>query len=247
MKPWIIAHRGASGYYPENTLLSFLEAVKMGADCVEMDVQPSLDRELVIFHDRTLERIAHAPYSITKLRLKELQKYDVGRWKGPQWKGLTIPTLKEVLEKLPPTVKLNIELKYIDDDSDWFEQKVLTLALKHDILKRGGYLAIKYPKSIQRLRELLPECPIGLLQKKRTPEELLELCQKFDVDIVQIRRSALTKEWIDTFHDHNIKVNFFYTDDIKEMIFLMKELKIDGILTNYPDRGIQARNQAIIT
>ncbi|WP_287587877.1 glycerophosphodiester phosphodiesterase [Candidatus Borrarchaeum sp.] len=236
--PWIIAHRGASGYYPENTLPSFLGAVELGATCVEMDIQPTADKKLVVFHDKTMERIVGVPKKITDLLWQEVIQYDVGRWKAPKWEGTKIPLFKEVLEKLPRSMKLNLELKYYSPKDDWFEGSVLEVALEYDLPSRG-YLAIKHVETISFVKKRAPDCPLGLLQKGRTPKEIFDLCCKWDLPFVQIRRTALTSEWVDRFHEQGIRVNFFYSDDPEEMKHLLKDLKIDGILTNYPDRAVQ--------
>jgi len=235
--PWIIAHRGASGYYPENTLRSFLGAIELGATCVEMDIQPTLDKKLVLFHDRTMERIVGIPKKIHELSWQEILQYDVGRWKSPSFEGLRVPLLKEVLKNLPRSMNLNLELKYYSPQDEWFEQSVLEVALEHD-LPRRGYLAIKHVETISLFKEMAPDCPLGLLQKRRTPQETFELCCKWDLPFVQIRKTAATSEWIDRFHEQSIKVNFFFSDDPKEIENLLN-LKIDGILTNYPDRAVQ--------
>ena len=236
--PWIIAHRGASGYYPENTLRSFLGAVELGATCVEMDIQPTSDRKLVLFHDKTMERIVGVPLKISDLSWQDICQYDVGRWKAPKWEGTKVPLLREVLEKLPRSMKLNLELKYYSPKNDWFERSVLEVALEYDLPSRG-YLAIKHVEIISFLKELAPDCPLGLLQKRKTPKETFDICCKWDLPFVQIRKTALTSEWIDRFHEQGIRVNFFFTDDPKEMTYLLEDFKLDGILTNYPDRTVQ--------
>ncbi|MFX0199962.1 MAG: glycerophosphodiester phosphodiesterase [Candidatus Hodarchaeota archaeon] len=240
--PWIIAHRGASGHYPENTLPSFLGAVELGATCVEMDIQPTADRKLILFHDQTMERIVGIPQKISELSWREIHRFDVGRWKGSKWEGTKVPFLQEILEKLPRSINLNLELKYYSPHDDWFERSVLEVALEFDLPQRG-YLAIKHIETIPFIKELSTDCPLGLLQKERTPQETLDLCCKWDLPIVQIRKPAATIEWIEQFHEQGIKVNFFWTDDPKEMIHLFRDLKIDGILTNYPERGVQVLQQ----
>lgn len=239
MGKWVIAHRGASGLYPENTIPAFRAAVDMGADCIEMDVQPTSDRVLVIFHDATLERITGLPHRLTDLSWKDVQELDVGQWKGETWQGTRMPTLEEALASVPRTVHLNVELKYFDRQNDWFEREVLRVTSRHQLDKRG-YLAIKHVESIPRIRQWEPDYPLGLLQKQRTPEETFTLCLKWDLPVVQIRRSSATAEWVDRYHEHGIKVNLFYTDDVNEMKHLFFEVGVDGILTNYPDRGVLA-------
>jgi len=237
--PWIIAHRGASGHYPENTKPSFRGAVELGATCVEMDIQPTADKKLVLFHDQTMERTGGIPQKISELSYQEILQIDVGRWKGSKWEGTKVPLLQDVLEILPSSMNLNLELKYYSPQDDWFERAVLDVALEYDLPNRG-YLAIKHVETIPLFKNLAPDCLLGLLQKKRNPQEVLDLCCKWDLPIAQIRKSAATSEWVERFHEQGIKVNFFFTDDPQEMIHLYNDLKIDGILTNYPERGVKA-------
>lgn len=240
--PWIIAHRGASGHYPENSLISFLGAVELGATCVEMDIQPTSDKQLVLFHDRTLERICGITKMIPEMTLNEIQQLDVGLWKDSKWEGTRIPQLVDVLDDLPRSMNLNLELKYHSSNDNWFEQAVINIAIEYDLPNRG-YIAIKHIDKIPLLKNLAPECPLGLLQKQRTPQESLDLCCKFDLPIVQIRKSAISNEWIEKFQDNGIKVNYFCSDNTNEMVTLFKNYNLDGILTNYPDRGVKALQQ----
>ncbi len=240
--PWIIAHRGASGHYPENSLISFLGAVELGATCVEMDIQPTSDKQLVLFHDRTLERICGITQMIPEMTLNEVRQLDVGLWKDSKWEGTRIPQLVDVLDKLPRSMNLNLELKYHSSHDSWFERSVIDIAMEYDLPKRG-YIAIKHVDKIPLLKNIAPECPLGLLQKQRTPQESLDLCCKFDLPIVQIRKSAISNEWIEKFQDNGIKVNYFFSDNSNEMVTLFKNYNLDGILTNYPDRGVKALQQ----
>ena len=107
-------------------------------------------------------------------------------------------------------------------------------------LRKIAYVAIKHIDKIPLLKNIAPECPLGLLQKQRTPQESFDLCCKFDLPIVQIRNSALSYEWIEKFHDNGIKVNYFFSDNTNEMVTLFKKYNLDGILTNYPDQGVKA-------
>ena len=101
----IIAHRGFSAQYPENTLLAFKKAIEAGADGIETDLRLTLDNEIILFHDRNLKKhvgIDAKPESLSILALKE---FDIGR-------GESIPTLKELLELVEGKVTLILEIKY---------------------------------------------------------------------------------------------------------------------------------------
>ena len=100
----VIAHRGASGYAPENTVAAFDKARKMKADYIELDVQMSRDGKLVVIHDTTVNRTtdidSKAPVKVKDLTLKELRKLDAGSYFGPQFTGERIPTFEKVLDRM---------------------------------------------------------------------------------------------------------------------------------------------------
>ena len=109
--PLIVAHRGASAEAPENTLAAFELAWKQGAGAVEGDFRLSADGEIVCIHDPDTARVAGKRLVVAESTLPELQRLDVGSWKGERWKGSRIPTLGEVLQVLPGGKPLLIELK----------------------------------------------------------------------------------------------------------------------------------------
>lgn len=107
----IIAHRGASFDAPENTLPSFELAWQQGADGIEGDFMLTADGEIICFHDVETKRLAGQPGVVQEMTLTELQALDVGRWKGERWTLTRIPTLRQVLEVIPPGKKFVVELK----------------------------------------------------------------------------------------------------------------------------------------
>src|SRR5918996_4275416 len=93
-----IAHRGASGNFPENTRLAFEKAIEARVNMIELDCQLSSDGHVVVFHDEGLNRTAGVRGKVRGKTLEELKKLDVGRWKKKAFKGERILTLEEVLE-----------------------------------------------------------------------------------------------------------------------------------------------------
>jgi glycerophosphoryl diester phosphodiesterase len=115
----VIGHRGNRAHAPENTLPSFLEAVALGADALEFDLRVTSDGHLVVFHDETLERTTSGQGPLAQRTLAELQRLDAGAkftpdggrsfpWRG---RGVTVSTFDEVIDALPRTLPLIIELK----------------------------------------------------------------------------------------------------------------------------------------
>src|SRR5713226_3974996 len=94
----VIAHRGASGYAPENTFAAFRKALAMGATFIETDLQLSRDARFVALHDPTVNRTTNGQGSVHDMTLADLRKLDFGSWFGSEFSGERIPTLEEILE-----------------------------------------------------------------------------------------------------------------------------------------------------
>ena len=103
-----IAHRGAAGYCPENTMIAFKRSIELGATAIETDVQMTADGHLVLIHDELLKRTTGSPKLVKDVTLAELQQLDAGSWFDPQFKSEVVPTLEQLLEFLQPLqVQLN--------------------------------------------------------------------------------------------------------------------------------------------
>ena len=106
-----IAHRGASGYAPENTRAAFDRALAMGAGAIETDVQLSADGELIIFHDNTVDRTSDGRGPLGDHTLAELQALDLGGWYAPEFAGQRILTVTELLDEYAEKIPLALEIK----------------------------------------------------------------------------------------------------------------------------------------
>lgn len=130
-KPWLIAHRGASAYAPENTVPAFRLAADQGSTFVEFDLQLTKDRQIVCLHDESLERTTDVEdvfpdrfrtvpsaggqtarrWLLADFTLAELRRLDAGSWFGPAFRGTRIPTFAETIDALRGRSGLFIELK----------------------------------------------------------------------------------------------------------------------------------------
>ena len=110
-KPQVIAHRGFSGAYPENTRSAILGAIALGVDMVEVDVRLSHDRVPVICHNASLTSITACPRRLAELTVRELKELDVGRWRGEEFRGERILTLAEALDLVQNRMPINLDVK----------------------------------------------------------------------------------------------------------------------------------------
>src|ERR1700722_16776106 len=127
-KPWIIAHRGASGHAPENTLAAFERAVALGAGFIETDLHLTRDARFVAIHDPTLNRTTNGSGVVRDATLAELSRLDAGMWFDRQFIGQRIPSLEDVLKfARKHDVVFYLEIKY---DTAWGMHHALVAALQ---------------------------------------------------------------------------------------------------------------------
>jgi glycerophosphoryl diester phosphodiesterase len=233
-RPLIIAHRGASGEFPENTIQAFWEAIKQNADIVELDVQLTLDDQVVVFHDKGVERIfeIRSDKAIRDYKLKELKKLDAGSWFDKSFSDIKIPTLEEVISGLPQNASLIIEIKGNEEKLIYRLLDILDSSRKHLGL---GYISVKDTVTHRTIMSATSKHQIGLMQKERTPLEFLNEIRESNISVGQIRwRNWKEEDWL-LLKNVEFKVNACCADELNEFAFLCGKA-VDGILTNYPSR-----------
>jgi AmmeMemoRadiSam system protein A len=166
--PLNFGHRGAPTSAPENTLASFEKARGMGADGVELDVTLSADGQVVVIHDEDVERTTNGRGRVQELTLAQVKALDAGSWFAPQYAGLRIPTLREVMAWAGDDMLLNIELKSITLRSDGLEEAVVAL-IREQRLEAHVVVSSFNPLAIRRVRQLAPELHSGLLYASGLP------------------------------------------------------------------------------
>jgi glycerophosphoryl diester phosphodiesterase len=240
-QPMIIAHRGSSGEFPENTLPAFWDAIQSKADVIEMDLQLTADGQVVVFHDKIIDRIVQKSDGrrISDLVYYELKKIDIGSWFDLKFQGLKIPTLMEVLDSLPVDTSYILELK--SNEKELIDSVFQTL----DIMNKNlglGYISVKDINSLNLCREKSSDHKIGLMQKRRNPTEIIEEIIRNEVEIIQIRwREWTTEDW-NRLEEVDVIVTAFGADIEEEFKFLAHK-NVDGILTNYPKKLYEFLNK----
>ena len=167
----IIAHRGASFDAPENTLAAVQLGWQQKADAVEIDVQMSKDKKIVVIHDDNTRKPAGVKKKVCDQSLAQLRTLDAGQWKGSQWTGEKIPTLEEVLDTIPDGKRLFIEIKCGPECLPEFAK----------VVKRSG-------KKAEQIVPIGFSLPTMALCKKKMPE--LETCW-----VAEFKRNWTTGRW----------------------------------------------------
>jgi len=160
--PVIFAHRGASAHAPENTLASFELALSQGADAIELDAKLSVDGQVVVIHDPTVDRTTNGHGRVAQLTLSELRSLDAGSFFSGKYRGEKIPLLEEVFEAVGRRMFINVELTNYAAPHDQLVENVCELVKKHGLEKRiifSSFLA----SNLKHAGRLLPEVPRALL------------------------------------------------------------------------------------
>lgn len=225
----IIAHRGASGDYPENTLLAIEQAIAQGADAIEIDVF-AVQSELIVIHDHHLARTTNGSGSIYQYSVEQLMQLDAGH-------GERIPTLWQVLQRLAATgLWLNIELKgdntvapllalldKAQQELQFDSQRLLISSFNHHLLAE--------------LRRHRPELKLGALTAS-LPLDYAAFAQALQAYSVNCDVSFINQAFVDDAKARDLKV-YVYTVDQQDDIARMQHYDVDGIFSNYPARSRQ--------
>jgi glycerophosphoryl diester phosphodiesterase len=223
----VIAHRGAAGKAPENTLASVRQAMKDGADWIEIDVQESIDGEVVVIHDSDFMKLAGKDLKVWDSTLKELQEMDVGSWFGPEFSDERVPTLAKVLEETRGQSRVLIELKYYGHDQQ-LEQRVVDIVEEAGMVNDVAIMSLKYD-GIKKFNALRPDWVVGLLSSK-VIGNLFDL----EVDFFAINMSMATPGFIRRAKLADKQV-FIWTVNDQVSMSRMMSLGVDGIITDEPE------------
>jgi glycerophosphoryl diester phosphodiesterase len=219
----VIAHRGASGHEPENTLRAIRRALTAGVDGIEIDLH-QVEGKLVVIHDRWLQRTTSGKGQISDHKFEHLRGLDAG-------KGEIIPTLEEVFQLVAGKCFINIELKGVQDLSLLFEQ--LIYAQQHCAFNTQQLLISSYNhRLLQVINQQQPQYPIGALTACY-PLDYALFAQRLHAYSVHLDVDFISKHFVNDAHSRGLKVFVYTVDEIAD-IDAMKALGVDGIFSNYP-------------
>lgn len=231
----IFAHRGFSGYYPENTMLAFQKvAEETVADGIELDIQLTKDGEIVIMHDEMLDRTTNGSGWLKDHTLEELKMLSVGVNVKGFFPRQTIPTLREYFTWLKTTKLItNIELKTSYFEYEGIEEKLIAMVKEFGLEDQIWYSSFNH-YTVARIKKLMPEAKCGLL----TDTWLMnigEYAASQGAASVNARTSFCAKEGVAAdLHAHNIALQAWTPNDA-EMMQELVDAGVDVLITNYPD------------
>ena len=224
----IIAHRGSSREFPENTLPAFAAAIDAGARMCELDVQLTRDGAAVVIHDDSVDRTTDGTGPVAAMTLAEIRRLDAGINFGAAFAGTRIPTLEEVLMLVRGCCALNVELK-----SPGVEHEVCRLLRAHERVNDTIVSSFDWD-ALAAARRLEPDLGLGILAETN-PEAMFETAMRLHAASVHPRFDLVTPPMVERAHRAGLKLLVWTVDSVAD-IKRMMSLGVDGIMTNYPGR-----------
>jgi len=236
----LIAHRGASGHAPENTLASFKKAVTLGAAFIETDLQLTRDARLVAIHDETVNRTTNGKGAVHDMTLADLRRLDAGSWFGSEFAGERIPTLEEILDFAKKyDVVFYLELK---PGGSWGGEHALISGLR-DSGQIARTIVISFDASIlATVRKIEPTVMTALLYDGQL-EKPLEQAMEVGARQLAIRGDLVSPWLLTAARKKDLQVVCWTVNHSAHMRLLMAA-GVDGIMSDYPDRLVATDKKA---
>lgn len=231
--PLRIGHRGAAGTHPENTMVSFRHALELGVHGVEFDIHRSRDGHLVVIHDPTLERTTTGKGLIRDLTLAEIRQVDAGVNKGAQFAGERVPTLLELIRATPPECMLFLELKAGSLHYPGIERDLVDLLRAEGAAGRTQISSFDH-QALKLIHEVAPDIELGMLFADN-PVDPVAMARACGASALHPYWQWLSPQMVAAARAGGLKINV-WTVNQPEQIALVKQLGVDGIMSDYPDR-----------
>ncbi len=231
-KVQIIAHRGAAGLRPENTMAAFAKAIEDKADWVELDVQESAEGEIIVIHDSDFMKIAGVNLKAWDATAEALADIDIGSWYAPDYTDERTPTLRQVLELAKGTESgVLIELKYYGHDVN-LEQRVADVVAETGMEDHVQVMSLKYP-AVQKMKALRPDWTVGLLAATSVGA-LWDL----EADFLAVNMEMASHHLVRASRAAGKDVHVWTVNDPLAMSEMMS-LGVGGLITDEPARARQ--------
>ena len=222
-----IGHRGAKGHIAENTIASIHKAIELGSDGIEIDVFLCKSGEIVLFHDKTLEKLTNGDGNIEDKNLEELRKLKVLN------SSYSIPTLEEVLKSIDKDVFLNIELKGRNTAQGSLD--LIRKYIRKNKIELNNILFSSFNwEELKDLRFLSNKVQLALITEE-DPLLAIDFAIQLNAVAINPNYKDLNKKNISKINEKGLKI-YTWTVNSKIQIDRLKALNVNGIITDYPDR-----------
>lgn len=231
MKQFInYAHRGASAYAPENTMVAFKKALEMGADGIELDLQETKDKKIVIFHDEIIDKKSNGKGRIKDYTFEELYNLDFGSWFSNEYKGEHIVLFEDFAKEfLKKDLVFAIELKDIG-----YEQEVLNIIKEYSNINNIYITSFKY-EVLNNIRKIDKNIKISWLIKEKINKENINKLLKINANQICPKATKVTSKDIALANASGIGVRLWGVKD-EEIMGKVYTLNTEGMTVDFPDK-----------
>jgi len=235
----IIAHRGASSKYPENTMIAYKQALKDGADAIELDIHLSRDKIPVVIHDETVDRTTDGYGFVKDYSVSELKKLSAGHWKGWKFRKAEIPTLEEVLAWIQSTpLDLVIELKNNLFPYKGMEEIMLDLIDKYRMMERTIFSSFNHD-SLLKIKRLNHNAETAPLYSKPIPDPV-RYAKSIGASGLHPYYRITTEQLVRTLHKNGLKIRP-YTVNSPHFMAILFRWGVDAVITDEPAQAAKLR------
>lgn len=222
----VVCHRGANDLAPENTMAAAAECVKLGVDCIEVDVRTSKDGVMYILHDRTVDRTTNGKGTLSSLTSEQIDALDAGSWFDPKFANERIPRLEAFLKWARKKTKVFFDVKSADLDA--LVKMVRRLGFEKDCFFWFGE-----DKNAAAFRAMAPDLALKINACK--PEEVDRAKKEFNAQIVECGLGNVTPEFREACQRNGVKIMILQVDNNPEAFRQIAESGVDLVNLNHPD------------
>jgi glycerophosphoryl diester phosphodiesterase len=261
----VTGHRGHTTRAPENTLAAIRAAIEDGADYAEIDVQESKDGEIVLLHDNDLKRVCGVGAMVCELTMDELRKLDAGRHFSAEFTGERLPTLREVIHEARGKIKLNVELKFPDEEKA--ERKATGKRKKETRAQKKARLSVQKERLAKKVADLIreegfeKECIVmsldaeGVLLAKKHNAKLrtgliisanIGNLEKLPVDVWSVNSRLVDDDLMRRARRRGKEVHVWWFEKGAQRESEFRRLiqrGVANIITDYPDKAVKVRDE----
>jgi glycerophosphoryl diester phosphodiesterase len=227
----VIAHRGDHTNAPENTIAAYKNAIKIGADFIEVDLRTTKDSQLVVMHDATINRMTGINGSIHNITFDSLRKLEVRESKHPEWGNHVIPTFQEVLKLSKRRINIYLDFKNASAKSAYNE--IVAAGMENNVV-----VYINNPNQFTDWRNVAPNIPlmISLPGTVKTKEALFQVLEKYQTDLLDGNYNEYNVETVAASKEKNIPIwaDIQSIDENPTLWDKALNLSLQGLQTDYP-------------
>lgn len=228
----VIGHRGAASLAPENTWESFDVALSVGVDAIETDIRATSDGELILIHDKFLDRTTNGTGLVQTTPWSVINKLDAGSWFSEKFSNAKIPLLRDTLERYGNRTHLVLEIKQVG-----IELSVLEMVKEFNLLDSVTFTSFDF-STVQNIKAQFPKTKVGWLTSNFSQENVMQAVDA-SLDQICLPASVVSPELVYTYQKIGLEVRAWKVTDTEVMKSAI-QAGVDGMTVNFPHLLLEA-------